>query len=101
MWRTSAGTRSSVTTREDSTGSVGESRAPSSSDSVHPRPDQRTRQQRHHDRRDRHADGEVAQGDLPVAPQQLALDLEAVAEQDHDQRRGRERRRRIPSSRGT
>jgi hypothetical protein len=51
---------------------------------------ERAREQRHHDRRDWHRDGELAQWQLPLALQQFPLDLQAVAEQDHDQRDGGE-----------
>ena len=56
------------------------------------------RGQRDDDRGDRHRDRELAQRQVPVALQHLALDLEAVPEQDHDQRHGRQIRRRSPSS---
>ena len=36
-------------------------------------------------RGDRHADRQLAQGQAPVALQELALDLQSVAEEDHDQ----------------
>ena len=39
---------------------------------------------------DRHRDHELARGQVPLAFEHLALDLEAVAEQDHDQRGERE-----------
>ena len=39
---------------------------------------------------DRHREHELARGQVPLAFEHLALDLEAVAEQDHDQRGERE-----------
>ena len=41
-------------------------------------------------RRDRHADCKLAQRQLPLAPEQLGIHLEPVAEQDHDQCNARE-----------
>ncbi len=90
-WRIDLGTRGSVTTPEDSTGSVGESSAPSRK-RLGPAQarSSRARAARRSMRGDRHRDRELAQRQLPVALQQLAVHLEAVAEQDHDQRDRRE-----------
>jgi len=53
-------------------------------------PDQPAGQGRNHQRGHRHRHDELAQRQVPVALQHLAVDLEAVAEQDHDQRHVRE-----------
>jgi hypothetical protein len=53
-------------------------------------PHQRACQQRDDDRGDRHPDRQLAQWQLPVALQQLAVHLQAVAEEDHDQRHCRQ-----------
>ena len=89
-WRMMRGTRGLVTTAEESTGSVGESSAPSRNDSVHDNDGQRVRHQGDEDAGDRHREHELAQRQPPRALQHLALDLEPVAEQDHDQGDDRE-----------
>ena len=85
-WRTTRGTRGFVTTLEDSTGSVGASSAPSRKLSVQPRPVERVRRERDDRGGDRHRDDELAERQPPLALEHLRLDLEPVAEQDHDQR---------------
>ena len=81
------GTRGLVTTLEDSTGSVGDSSAPSRNDSV-----QRGRSARARPRATIAAVIGIAStslrsGRCHCALQHLALDLEPVAEQDHDRAR--------------
>ena len=58
---------------------------------------QRVRGERDDRRRDRHRQHELAQRQAPRLLQHLGLDLEPVAEQDHDQRDDRQRPRRSPT----
>jgi hypothetical protein len=53
-------------------------------------PDQQLRRRRHDHRGQRHRDDELAQRQPPGGLQHLGLDLEPVAEQDHDQGHGGE-----------
>ena len=85
-WRTMRGTRGFVTMLEVSTGSVGESRAPIRKDSVQENPISSVRGDGDDRRRDRHRQHELAHGQTPLALEHLALDLQPVAKQDHDQR---------------
>ena len=85
-WRTSLGTRGFVTTADDSTGSVGESRAPTRNDSVQPRSVSHVRHQRDEHACERHGERQLAQREVPRLLEHLLLHLEPVAEQDHDQR---------------
>ena len=88
--RTSRGTRGLVTTLEDSTGSVGDSSAPSRNDSVHVRSVTACVTSA----TSTHVIGiariSLRAGQPPLALEHLALDLDPVAEQDHDQGDGRE-----------
>ncbi len=89
-WRTSRGTRGSVTTLDDSTGSVGASSAPSRKHSVQVRSVSSRAHERDDPRGQWHRQHQLAQRQMPVVHQHLLLDLEAVTEQDHDQRHGRQ-----------
>ena len=89
-WRTTRGTRGLVTTLEESTGSVGDSSAPTRKLSVQPSPVSQCVATRDDHARQRHRDDELAQRQPPGLLQHLGLDLEPVAEQDHDQRDERE-----------
>ena len=81
----SRGTRGLVTMFEVSTGSVGESSAPSSNDSVHVSPINRCAATATMPGGERHRDSELAQRQMPRALQHLPLHLQAVAKEDHDQ----------------
>ena len=89
--RISRGTRGFVTTVEDSTGSVGESRAPSRNDSVQPRSVSACVASATSTRGERHRQHELAERQVPGPLEHLRLHLEPVAEQDQDQRHDRER----------
>ena len=89
-WRISRGTRGLVTTDELSTGSVGESSAPTRKLSVHVRSVTHVRGHGDDPAGHRHPDRKVARRQVPRALQHLGLDLQPVAEQDHDQRDDRE-----------
>ena len=89
-WRTNRGTRGFVTTLEESTGSVGDSSAPSRNASVQYRSMRAWAASATIARGDRHREDELAQRQAPLALQHLAVDLESVAEEDHDQRDLRE-----------
>ena len=88
-----------VTTDEDSTGSVGASSAPSRKHSVQPRSVSACAASATIARRQRHREHELAERQVPGLLEHLRLDLEPVAEQDHDQRDdrqvGHEARRRV------
>ena len=79
------GTRGLVTTLEESTGSVGESSAPSRNDSAHDSEVSACAASATRTPVIGIAEHELAQRQPPRALQHLALDLEPVAEQDHDQ----------------
>ena len=85
-WRTSRGTRGLVTTLEESTGSVGDSSAPSRNDSVHDRSVSAWATSATSAPVIGIAERELAHRQPPRLLQHLGLDLEPVAEQDHDQR---------------
>ncbi len=71
-------------------GSVGDSSAPSRNASVQLSPTIVRPASATSERGDGHRDEELAQRQVPLALKHLALDLEAVAEEDHDQRRIRQ-----------
>ena len=79
------GTRGFVTTLEDSTGSVGESSAPSRNDCVQDSEVSRCAADSDDHGGQRHRQGELSQRQPPVLLEHLAVDLQPVAEQDHDQ----------------
>ena len=85
-WRTSLGTRGFVTTADDSTGSVGESRAPTRKRLGPAEIGGHVRHQRDEHACERHGQRQLAQRQVPASPERLLLHLEPVAEQDHDQR---------------
>ena len=89
-WRITRGTRGLVTMLDVNTGSVGASSAPSRNDSVHESPTSRRADAATMIVVSGIAEHELAQRQMPLALEHLALDLEAVAKQDHDQRRERE-----------
>ena len=84
--RTLRGTRGLVTTLDDSTGSVGESSAPTRKLSVQLRSVTHVGGHGHEPGGDRHRQHELAEREVPGRLEHLGLDLEAVAEQDQDQR---------------
>ena len=89
-WRTRRGTRGFVTTEEESTGSVGDSSAPEQAGLEPAEADDPVRDDRDQRAGDRHRERELAERQVPRLLEHLRLDLEAVAEQDHDQRDDRE-----------
>ena len=89
-WRTSRGTRGFVTTDEESTGSVGDSSAPSRQASSQPSPTTQCATSATSAPVIGIAERELAERQVPRLLEHLGLDLEAVAEQDHDQRDDRQ-----------
>ena len=81
-----------------STGSVGDSSAPTRKASVHVRSMSALRRQRDDDGGDRHGEHELAQRQVPGPLQHLGVDLEAVAEEDEHERRDRQVVARRPSA---
>ena len=84
------GTRGFVITAEDSTGSVGESRAPTQEGLGPAEVRERVGRQGHQHAGERHGEHELPERQVPRLLEHLLLHLEAVAEQDHDQRDHRE-----------
>ena len=86
----SRGTRGFVTTADDSTGSVGESRAPTRNDSVQPRSVTTCVTSATNTHVSGMASASLRNGRCHALLEHLLLHLEPVAEQDHDQRDHRE-----------
>ena len=95
-WRISRGTRGFVITAEESTGSVGESRAPTRNDSVQSRSVSAWVASGHEHARERHREDELPEREVPRLLKHLLLHLEPVAEQDQDQRHHREALHELP-----
>ena len=87
VWRICAGTRCAVTTVEVTTGSVGESTAPSRNASAQLRSGNSSfAAERQQAEGDRHRDHQRPRRRAPVAAEQLAVDDEPVGDQGQDQR---------------
>ena len=62
--------------------------------------EERARRKRHQHGCDRHREHELPEGEPPLRSQELLLDLEAVAEQDHDERHDRDHADEVACRRG-